>query len=105
MIRGGVRERREQPRFQVAWRLEGKELKLAGLAREGKEDIILGRIQDISSAGLCLVTHRSLRKLEMLRCEIFPSETEVAIPTLAQVRWTLENRGEQVWRIGLQFLL
>jgi hypothetical protein len=49
-------EARSVPRFPVSWRLHGQELSLAGVPQARGEVIAQGRIQDISLAGICLVT-------------------------------------------------
>lgn len=97
-------EKRRQARFRVAWRLEAKLLK-AGLPPEDPAEIIRGTIRNISAGGLGLLCDELLPRLQVLRCEIFPSETFPAIPTLAEVRWVLQSARRRRWKAGLQILL
>jgi hypothetical protein len=98
-------ERRAQLRFPVSWKLQGQELSLAGLPQARREAIARGHIQDISLAGMCVVSDQPFRRFQLLRCEIFPSDAPVAIPTLAQVRWTLRAPENHGFRVGVRFLL
>ena len=54
---------------------------------------ILGRTQNISHKGMCIVTSEPLRNFSVLRCEVVVSDSEVRMTTLMRVRWT-RQRGQ-----------
>jgi hypothetical protein len=50
-----------------------------------KGKVFAGRIQTISSGGMCVITSHALPEAALLRCDISIDETPIHIPTLAQV--------------------
>ncbi len=67
---------------------------------------ILGRAQNMSKGGLCLLSQRPISQSSLLRCEMSAAEVPVPIPTLLLVRWTKKPkvRGNN-YLSGLQFLI
>ncbi len=98
-------ERRAQPRFPILWRMESKELFVSGVAQPLSEGTPSSQIRDISPSGMCVLTEQAFQKDQILLCKIFPSKFPVAIPTLAQVRWTLKESKNHGFRVGIRFLL
>lgn len=47
--------------------------------------VVAGRIHNMSSGGMCVITPRALPETALLRCDISIGETSIHIPTLAQV--------------------
>lgn len=104
MLTHQVPERRSRPRFPVAWRFEGTKLASFGLP-ETREEPTRGAICDISSGGLCLLTDQIIGTFQVLRCEIYPAAPAVAIPTIAEICWSLPQSESHRFMIGLRFLL
>ena len=103
MNSAGGREARQDPRYAVHCQASAQVLSPAGLASE-EADAIHGEIQNISNGGFCLLLEKPCKVSSLLRCEILLPDVPVAIPTLAQVRWTLET-PEGSYVAGVQFLL
>jgi hypothetical protein len=67
---------------------------------------VLGRVQNVSKGGICLLSHQPIPHSALLRCEVVVAEVPVGIPTLMQVRWTRkQNLQTESYLSGLQFLL
>lgn len=65
-----------------------------------------GRIQAISSEGMCVITSRALPEAALLRCDISIDETSIHIPTLAQVHKSeKQNVLSEQFYSELSFLL
>ena len=70
------------PRFPQNLRVQITQLPHLGSA-QGKA--VMGRIQDISSGGMSVITPRALPESALLRCDISIGEASIHIPTLVQV--------------------
>jgi hypothetical protein len=98
-------DRRQYPRFPQLLELQAREVQPLGSEVE-REKSVVGRVQNVSKGGLCLVSPRPMARSCLVRCEIRVSEIPVSIPTLMQVRWTRrKSRQADTYLIGLQFLL
>ncbi len=99
------KERRAEPRFnlQDSVRLQGWNLPL--IAKPNVKSRVEGKVENVSSGGLCLVATSPLKISEMLVGEIAVPGTQATIPTLLQVRWLEKgSRGSQ-YRAGLNYVL
>jgi hypothetical protein len=105
MTRGRRWERRHHPRFRRSLALRWRPLPSLGVPPEEAKTAVLGRIENISQGGLCLLSKRSIPQSSLVRCEIAVPGTRVAVPTLTQVRWTRRASPNHGYKIGLQFLL
>lgn len=98
-------DRRQYPRFPQLLELQAREAQPLGSGIE-KEKAVVGRVQNVSTGGLCLVSPQPMARSCLLRCEISVSEIPVRIPTLMQVRWTRKQSLQaDTYVTGLQFLL
>jgi len=95
---------RQPPRFPCGLELRGSKLASLGVPPDEPKDAILGRTQNVSQGGVCLLSNRSIPALSLVRCEIEVLRKRVAIPTLMQVAWTQRTPTGR-YKIGLQFLL
>ena len=99
------RDRRQYPRFPQLLDLQAHEVQPLKPEIE-KSKAVVGRVQNVSKGGLCLISPQPIAKSCLVRCEIGISETPVSIPTLMQVRWTRkQNLQADTYLTGLQFLL
>src|SRR5262245_53574542 len=60
-------------------------------------------LQDLSRGGVCLRADHSVKREQIVRCELSLPGIPVAIPTLMRVRWT--RRVKQGYMIGMQFVV
>lgn len=97
-------DRRHHPRLPFTGPVRATEFQQLGSSATGSKGIE-GQIRNISSVGICLVTRHPLNDFHMVRCELRLQEIPVAIPLLAQVRWTNQDPGGLGRIVGLQFLL
>ena len=97
-------ERRHDARYPLTLELRAAELSHLGVPKKRK-GAIRGRIEDISSGGLCLLTDRLIKVSSLVRAETLFSDIPVGIPTLLRVQWTQKNARKQRYRIGLRFLI
>ncbi len=100
------RERRAEKRFELqdSISLHGWNLPLIA-EPTAKTRVVDGKIQNVSSGGLCLLAQGPLKVSEMLVGEIAVPGTQASIPTLLQVRWLRKNpRGKQ-FSAGLHYVL
>lgn len=99
------RDRRQYPRFPQLLELQAHKAQPFGAILK-KDNAIVGRVQNVSKGGLCLISPRPMAGLSVVRCEICVSEIPVSIPTLMLVRWTRkQNLQAEIYLTGLQFLL
>jgi len=98
-------ERRRDPRFPQILEIEVNLVPPFDTAK-GPGKPILGRAQNVSKGGLCLLSQRPVSQSSLLRCEMRAADVPVPIPTLLLVRWTKKPnvRGKN-YLSGLQFLL
>jgi hypothetical protein len=74
--------------------------------KRNRRATVVGRIQNMSQGGLCVITPRALAESSVLRCEIAIAEAPVKIGTLVQVRWTEKQKlNPDEFISGLSFLL
>jgi hypothetical protein len=98
-------DRRQYPRFPQLLELRAREVQPLGSGIE-PEKAVVGRVQNVSKGGLCLVSPQPMARSCLVRCEISVSEIPVSIPTLMQVRWTRKKSLQaDTYLTGLQFLL
>lgn len=99
------RDRRQFPRFPQLLELQAHKARPIGSALK-KDNAIVGRVQNVSKGGLCLISPQPMAESSVVRCEICVSEVPVSIPTLMLVRWTRkQNLQAEIYLTGLQFLL
>lgn len=68
--------------------------------------MIVGRVQNMSQGGLCVITPRALPTASVVRCEIAIGEAPIKIGTLGQIRWTEKQKlHPDEYLSGLSFLL
>jgi hypothetical protein len=99
------RDRRQHPRFPQLLELQAREVQTVG-SRSEIEKAVIGRVQNVSRGGICLVSPQPMAQSCLVRCEIGVSEIPVSIPTLMQVRWTRKQSLQaDTYVTGLQFVL
>ncbi len=100
------KERRAEPRFELqdSVSLHGWNLPLIAQPT-AKSRVVEGRVQNVSSGGLCLLAQAPLRVSEMLVGEIAVPGTQASIPTLLQVRWLRKNPRGANFTAGLHYVL
>jgi hypothetical protein len=97
-------DRRRYPRFPHVLDVQAQECPPVDYSGAVKPPI-LGRVQNVSKGGLCLLSQRMIPLSSLLRCEIAIAEVPVAIPTLFRVRWTKKQKVEvDSYLSGVQFL-
>jgi hypothetical protein len=100
----------KQPRAASRFRLH-KPVRLYGCSLplvagpSGTSRVVDGRVQNISSGGLCLLAQKRLKLSELLVGEIAVPGTRASIPTLLQVRWLRKNSFGPGYHAGLRFVL
>ena len=98
------RERRKWPRYPHIIDIDIRAVPPLE-SKNHRGGAVHGHTQNVSSAGVCLVTDFPLEDTSLLRCNIAVPYTQVAFPTLMQVRWSRENSASLGTYIsGLQFL-
>lgn len=95
-------DRRRHRRFRASGELVAWQLPLLGLPADDQA-VVRGRIQNISSGGLCGSMDRGIEVSRTLRAEVRFPRTAAAIPMVLRVRW-LRNLNGQRYKVGLQFL-
>jgi len=97
-------DRRQYPRFPQLLELQAREMQSFGSGlNTGKA--VVGRVQNVSRGGVCLITPQSMERFCLVRCEIGVSEIPASIPTLMRVCWTRrQNLQVETYVTGLQFL-
>lgn len=99
------RDRRQFPRFPQLLDLHVREVQPLEPGIEIRKAVV-GRVQNMSKGGLCLISSQPVAQSCLVRCEVGVSEIPVGIPTLMQVRWTRKrNLQAETYLTGLQFLL
>jgi hypothetical protein len=99
------RDRRQSPRFPELLELQARQVQSFG-AEIDKNKAVVGRVQNVSKGGVCLISSHPMVQSCLMRCEIGVSEIAVSIPTLMQVRWTRkQSLQDDTYISGLQFLL
>lgn len=96
-----LREKRQGPRYPHIVDVSISALPPLG-SRSRRIPTFHGRTRDISANGLCLVTDWPIDAGTLMRCNITLPFTRVAVPTLMQVRWSCETKGNCI--AGMQFL-
>src|SRR6266480_2567783 len=100
----GRADQRRQRRYPFSCEVRAHDLPLYGLSKD-RRGLIRGRVKDISSGGLSLLSNHTVKPSSLVRCEIRFSDLPVRIPVLSQVRWIQKDPGVRKYTIGLQFLL
>lgn len=99
------RDRRQFPRFPQQLDLHVREVQPLESGIELRKTVV-GRVQNMSKGGLCLISSQPVAKSCLVRCEIGVSEIPVGVPTLMQVRWIRKRDLQaETYITGLQFLL
>jgi hypothetical protein len=99
------RERRLRPRYAHTLDIELSVVPTLE-SRHRRSPPVHGRVRNVSSTGICLVTEQPLERSSLLRCAVSLPGAPVAVPTLMQVRWTRQT-GVMLdpYISGLQFIL
>ena len=98
-------ERRRCPRYADVLEIELTVVPTLE-SRQRRTPPLHGRVQNVSNAGMCLVTEQPLEGASLLRCGVPLPGAPVAVPTLMQVRWTRQNGAKSAsYMSGLQFIL
>jgi PilZ domain len=97
-------DRRQYPRFPQVLELHAREMQSFGSGiNTGKA--VVGRVQNVSRGGVCLISPQPMERFCLVRCEIGVSEIPASIPTLMRVCWTRkQNLHVETYVTGLQFL-
>ena len=95
------RERRRDVRYTTSLAVWAEEISSTGTLASGT--MIRGTTRNISDGGLCVGWDRIPAPSAFLKCWICVTDSSVAIPTLAQVRWVGEGQSEPL--TGMEFLL
>jgi len=99
-------ERRGEARFPQSFGLRVRALPTLGSIENPENFSIPARVQNISDAGMCLVTSDPVERFSVLRCEVPVGETDQPVVTLMQVRWTQQRgSGADSFLSGLKALL
>lgn len=70
--------------------------------RQPEEGKIQGTTKNISQGGLCLVTKKALKELQVIKIDLPLPEASLTAPTLAQVKWV---RPEvEMFKVGFMYL-
>ena len=99
------RDRRRWPRYTHTLEVE---LTVVPSLESGQRCTppVHGRVLNVSNTGINLVTEQPLEDSSLLRCGVLLPGAPVAVPTLMQVRWTLQTGpGSDANISGLQFIL
>jgi hypothetical protein len=97
-------DRRTHPRFPQILEIQAHEV-LPLKTDETAKPPVLGRIQNMSKGGVCVLSQHPVSRAALLRCEIGMSDAPLSVPTLALVRWTKkQNLESNSYLSGLQFL-
>jgi len=100
------RERRRHPRFPQILDIEACGVPpLTGTAKAKSRAPVLGRAQNLSKGGFCLLSDQPVDLSSLLLCHVAVAEGTPTIPTLMLVRWTRKQKGaEESYLSGLQFV-
>src|SRR5690349_19235038 len=106
MKKAMTKDQRATPRLQLQdpVRLYGSTLPIL-VKPTGASRHVEGRIQIISSGGLCLLMETKLNVSETLVAEVALPGTRASIPTLLQVRWLRKDAAGGRYRAGLHFVI
>ena len=106
MRRTGHTERRQEDRYPQSIEVLVQQLPALESAAPVKSTTILGRTENISHNGLCIITSEPIQSSSLIRCEIRVCDTDVRVTTLMQVRWTRKrNQDFDGFISGLEALL
>lgn len=64
---------------------------------------IVGRAQNVSNGGICLITKSKLEVHQFLRLAFKLKSVPINIPTLVEVRW-VEKMPDSHFRVGARFI-
>src|SRR5215813_14256421 len=96
------REKRQHPRYsfkEAASTFPFSTIRYSNTA----ERTVRARLQNLSQGGVCLRADHSVKKEQVVRCDLSLPGIPVPIPTLMRVRWT--RRVQQGYMTGMQFLV
>lgn len=106
MIESEPKQPRACPRFSLDHPVRLRACPLPLLPGANSQSrAVEGRIQNISSGGLCVLTRQPLTVSEILWGEIALPGTHASVPTLLQVRWRRRNAHGSGHCAGLRFVL
>jgi len=97
----GRLDRRQNPRHPISSIFDGKELPITGTSNQK----IRGRLHDISTGGICLMTNRPVKVSGLIRGSFVLSGAPVGVPSLMRVCWVQRHSKGARYRVGMQFLL
>jgi hypothetical protein len=98
-------EKRHSPRFAWVVGVRGSFLTPLEMPEEESSFSLEGVTENVGRAGVCVLCDRPLPPTSVLRCEFELPGKPVRIPTLMQVRWSVNVEGKRQCKVGLQFLL
>ena len=104
MPRTSRADQRATLRYPYSGEVKAHELPSYGPSKVRKRPI-QGKVRDISSGGLSLLSNRAVKPSSLVRCEIRFSDIPATIPVLSQVRWIQKDPATRMYRIGLQFVI
>jgi hypothetical protein len=99
-------ERRREDRFPQSFGVNLRVLPHLGAIEATQATTFSARIQNISAAGMCLLTDEEVERFSVLRCEVPVADTDQPVATLMQVRWVQQqNSSPGSFLFGLKALL
>jgi hypothetical protein len=105
-VRHAERERRRWTRFPQILDIHLWALPPVSSRTPKKNGDVVGRIQNISKTGICIVTEQPLEKSAVVRCELTLFDVPVVVPTILEVRWTRKQKVQQArYLSGLEYLI
>lgn len=98
------RDRRQHTRFPQVIEVHARTLPPVRASHTASREV-RGRIQNVSTGGLCIMSSRPLPLATFVCCEIAMADVPVSIPTFMEVRWTAKQGNKAGHYInGLRFL-
>ncbi|HLG22959.1 MAG TPA: PilZ domain-containing protein [Candidatus Manganitrophaceae bacterium] len=95
------RERRVNERYDLTAKVTYEPSAALMLKEESRD----GRTVNISKGGFCIKVETPLTASQIIRVRLPVSDVDAAPPTLAEVRWIEDLKGEKGYWVGLRFLL
>jgi hypothetical protein len=98
-------ERRQHERFPQVIDVHARSL-ISGQTTGAHPKEFDGRIQNLSSGGICILSSIPLQATMFVCCGFPVPDAPVSIPALMQVKWTVKRGGKSPSYIsGLQFVV
>jgi hypothetical protein len=97
-------ERRRDPRLSFSCDFKGTRISEVGFP-DASAGGFRATLINVSTSGINLRTNHKLARFELVRGEIFATETAIGIPTLLKVVRVRETGHRPQYEVGLQFLI